>query len=357
MCAVRVLVVDDSALMRREIARIIESDPNLEVVGIARNGQEAIDKVRVLQPDVVTLDVNMPVMDGLTALTYIMMERPTPCLMVSSLTQEDALTTFEALELGAVDFVAKPSGTISRDISVQSDEIIAKVRAAARARLRKRRLRRPQQHRKREGLPARPSQQVDESPAKIVAIGVSTGGPQTLLEILPLLPADFPAPVVIAQHMPAGFTASLAKRLDDCCSIRAKEAEHNEPLLPGWAYVAPGGRHTTVVRSTLGRGPIVHLGDRPSDTPFRPSVDILFESVAKQYGSRAIGVLLTGMGDDGARGMVKIRSAGGTTIAESEETAVVFGMPKEAIRLGGAEVVAPAWEIAHHVVAAVRRIG
>lgn len=348
MCPVRVLVVDDSAFMRRQLSEIIESDPELAVVGIARNGREAVDKVKELEPDVVTLDINMPVMDGLTALTYIMLERPTPCLVISSLTQEGAMTTFEALELGAVDFVAKPSGTISLDIQRQGLEIVAKVRAAAGAKLRGRRFR---PARRAAGRPQKPAQQqtLDLTSASVVGIGVSTGGPQTLMEILPLLPCDLPAPVVIVQHMPPGFTASLAKRLDEVCAVRVKEAEHNEPLVPGQAYVAPGGYQMTVVRSVLGRGPVINLSDRPKGLAFCPSVDVLFESLAKLFGPRAVCALLTGMGDDGADGMVLVRRAGGITIAESEETAIVFGMPREAIERGGAQIVAPAQRIADHI--------
>ena len=361
MSPVRVLVADDSAFMRRQLTRILEADPDLTVIGIARNGQEAVDKVRELEPDVITLDINMPVMDGLTALTYIMMERPTPCLMVSSLTQDGALATLEALELGAVDYVAKPSGTISMDIKSQSDEIVAKVRAAARARLRRggpKPARGVSDSKKKEMISPRVSAQPATTPgtSRIVAIGVSTGGPQTLLEILPLLPPDLEAPVAIVQHMPPGFTASLAKRLDEVCAINVKEAEQNEPLLPGWAYIAPGGYHLTVQQSTLGRGPVAHLSDRPRGFSFCPSVEVLFESVARVFGPRAVGVLLTGMGSDGADGMVRIRRAGGFTIAESEESAVVFGMPREAIERGGAQIILPATRIADQIVAALRRM-
>ena len=354
MSLTRVLVVDDSAFMRRQLTEIIESDPALKVVGIARNGQEAVDKVKELKPDVVTLDINMPVMDGLTALTYIMMEQPTPCLMISSLTQEGALATFEALELGAVDYVPKPSGTISKDIRVEAEEIVYKVRAAARARLRRNHVR----PRSRVGK-ERSSASVPRAAASvdgIVAIGVSTGGPQTLLEILPQLPADLPVPVVLVQHMPPSFTGALAKRLDDACALRVKEAEHNEPLLSGFVYVAPGGYHMTLRQGALKRGPVIQLSDNSKGLTFCPSVDMLFESVARLFGPRAVGVLLTGMGSDGADGMVKIKSAGGFTIAESEETAVVFGMPREAIERGGAQVVAPAREIGDQIVAAVRRM-
>jgi len=349
MSPIRVLVVDDSAFMRRQLTAIIESDRELAVIGTARNGQEAIEKVKDLEPDVVALDINMPVMDGLTALTCIMMERPTPCLVISSLTQEGALTTFEALELGAVDFVPKPSGTISLDIQRQGKEIVAKVRAAARARLRGRRFRvnPPQAPRSKHVNMSLPLN-VDSSP--VIGIGVSTGGPQALMEILPLLPADLGAPLLIVQHMPAGFTRAFAKRLDEASVISVKEAEHNEPLVAGRAYVAPGGYQMTVTRSVLGRGPVINLSDKPRGLTFCPSADVLFESLAKLFGSRALGVLLTGMGSDGAKGLLQIRQAGGTTIAESEETATVFGMPREAIQLGAAQTVAPAHEIASQII-------
>ncbi len=356
MCPIRVLVVDDSAFMRRQLKRVINSCPDLEVIDVARNGQEAVDKVKELEPDVVTLDINMPEMDGLTALTYIMMERPTPCVVISSLTQEGAMTTFEALELGAVDFIAKPSGTISLDIAEQESEILDKVRAAARARLRRKAPTLTAKKRKPVAITtSRPPPPAAGNQAVIV-MGVSTGGPTTLLDILPKLPADLPAPVALVEHMPPTFTASFAKRLDEQCALAVKEAEQNEPLLPGHVYLAPGGYQMTITASLLGRGLVTHLSDRPKGLQFCPSVDVLFESVAEAHGRRIVGVLLTGMGCDGALGMVQIRQAGGITIAESEETAIVFGMPREAITMGGAEIVAPSTKIAEQIQAALRRI-
>jgi two-component system chemotaxis response regulator CheB len=355
MDQVRVLVVDDSASMRRLLRGIIESAEDLTVVGTARNGEEAVAKVKELEPDVVTLDINMPVMDGLTALGYIMIERPTPTVVISSLTREGTITTLQALELGAVDFVAKPSGTISPDIETLSEEIVAKVRIAARSHLRRRR--RP--------LPARPGGHLPSltphslSPFEarvIVAIGVSTGGPRTLLDILPQLPPDFPSPIAIVQHMPPRFTAAFAQRLDEQCAVTVKEAHHHEPLQPGHVYIAPGGHHMRVAWSTLRGEPVIHLSDTPRDTLFRPSVDVLFESVANLYGRHAVGVLLTGMGTDGAEGMVRIRQAGGITIAESEETAVVFGMPRAAIERGGADIIAPSTIISKEIARAIEII-
>jgi two-component system chemotaxis response regulator CheB len=384
MSPVRVLVVDDSAFMRRRLTSIIESAPDLMVTGIARDGEEAIERVRELEPDVLTLDINMPRMDGLTALTYIMMERPTPTVIVSSLTQEGAITTLEALELGAVDFVPKPSGTVSMDIERQQAEIVEKVRTAARARLGRRRsaatLRRQAgvgryaavaaaaaEESETPTRPARTTRLAQTSrasshrsdraarhsgPARgIIAIGVSTGGPQTLLEVLPLLPADLPLPVVLVQHMPAHFTSAFAARLNGECAITVKEAEHNEALQAGTAYVAPGGFQMTVAESITGGSGRVRLSDRPRGMTFCPSADVLFESVARTYGDSAIGVLLTGMGDDGADGMVLIRQAGGATIAESQETAIVYGMPRAAIERGGAADVLPVQQVTARILA------
>ena len=360
MCPIRVLLVDDSAFMRRQLKRVIDSCPDLKVIDTARNGQEAVDKAKELEPDVITLDINMPEMDGLTALTYIMMERPTPVVVISSLTQEGALATFEALELGAFDFVAKPSGTISLDIAEQETEIVEKVRAAARARLRKKPATPLAAKKHKPVAPAtltsaRPAQPVPGHQA-LVVMGVSTGGPTTLLDILPKLPADLPVPVALVQHMPPSFTAGFARRLDQQCSLDVKEAEQNEPLLPGHVYLAPGGYQMTITASLLGRGLVTHLSDRPKGLQFCPSVDVLFESVAEAHGRRIVGVLLTGMGSDGARAWSRSVKAGGITIAESEETAIVFGMPREAITMGGAEIVAPSTKIAEQIQAALRRI-
>ncbi len=357
MSPIKVLVVDDSAFMRQHLKAILELDRRLEVIDTARNGAEAVQKVKELRPDVVTLDINMPIMDGLTALAYIMAECPTPTVVVSSLTQEGALATFEALELGAVDFVSKASGTVSLDIEDQAEEIIAKVKAAARAKLRSRTspTLRPQKAVIRsERIPAPRSTGSDLQ--MIVGIGVSTGGPRTLMDILPSLPPDLPAPVVIVQHMPPTFTASFAEHLDSICSIKVKEAVQSEALLPGVVYIAPGGYQMTIANSVFGKGAAARLSTQSGGYQFCPSVTVLFNSIAQMYGSKAVGVLLTGMGDDGADGMVKIRRAGGHTIAESEETAVIFGMPREAIERGGAEIIAPSSDVANQIQAALRRI-
>ncbi len=358
MSLIRVLVVDDSAFMRRHLKMILELDRRLLVIDTARNGAEAVQKVKELKPDVVTMDINMPVMDGLTALAQIMIECPTPTVMISSLTHDGALATFEAIELGAVDFIAKASGTVSLDIEDQAEEIMSKIKAAANAKLHRLSLRdsRPKKviNRADRVIPGpRPGGSALEM---IVGIGVSTGGPRTLMEIIPRLPADLPVPVMIVQHMPPLFTASFAEHLNTVSEIKVKEAEQSEQLLPGVVYVAPGGYQMTVSKSVLGKGAVVRLSTQNSAYAFCPSVNVLFDSIAQVYGPRGVGVLLTGMGDDGADGMVKIRQAGGYTIAESEETAVIFGMPREAIERGGAELIAPSTNIANHIQAVIWRI-
>lgn len=351
---IRVLIADDSAFMRQELKKIMERDPDIEVVAVARNGEEAVERTKALDPDVVALDINMPVMDGLTALQYIMMESPRPVVMVSSLTQEGALTTYEALELGAVDFVGKPGGTISRDIGMVADEIVYKIRSAAGAntsRLGPGGKRRRRERAKR----ATPRASGRGTSGKVVVIGQSTGGPNTIMDILPMLPPDLGAPVIIVQHMPGSFTPSFAQRLDNNCALSFKEAKSGDIIEPDHGYLAPGDIHMTLAPRGMGNnGSLVRLTKTPRNTLHTPSVDVTMASVLSQYGANTIGVLLTGMGADGADAMVKIREAGGRTIAESEETTVVFGMPKEAIRRGGAEFVLPSYEIGEKIVELVQ---
>jgi len=354
---VRVLIVDDSAMMRRMIKSILETDPDIEVAGAARDGEDALKKAQELQPDVVTLDVNMPVMDGLTCLIHLLEENPAlQVVMLSSLTQEGALTTFEALELGAFDFVAKPSGTVSANLHVIGKELIAKVKAAARSR---RRLKKKMGGRE-APLPPAPKKPCALEPGTApvaVVIGVSTGGPATLMEIVPKLPGDLNAAVVIVQHMPPTFTASFAQRLDAHSPLPFKEARAGDKLLAGHGYVAPGGTHLVLRKSSVHSEVFLRLTQTPADALFMPSVDVTMLSALEVYGPKTIGVLLTGMGSDGAAAMVAVRRAGGITIAEDESTAVVFGMPREAIERGGASVVAPAHRIAEEIVKAVRKIG
>lgn len=353
---IRVLVVDDSALMRKALKEIIMTDPSLEVVGTARDGQDAIEKVHDLKPDVVTMDINMPVMDGLTSMQHILSGYPeTPVLMVSSLTEEGALTTFEALELGAFDYVAKPSGTVSSDIHIVGREIIQKVKLAYSS-VNKKSIR-DRMHRRSNLIPQKRLVSVKKPDTggkeltKVVVIGVSTGGPGTLMEVLPLLPQELKATVLIIQHMPPSFTSSFAKRLNDACYMPVKEAEAGDILQNGRGYLAPGGYQLVVRRE----GGIIRLPSTPK-TVFMPSVNVTMESVLETYGGEnVIGVLMTGMGDDGADAMVKIRRAGGITIAEDESTAIVFGMPREAIERGGAEIVVPSYKIADAIIKAVNK--
>jgi two-component system chemotaxis response regulator CheB len=351
----KVLVVDDSALMRRQIRRILE-EAGFDVV-IARHGIEALEMVRLENPDVITLDINMPEMDGLTFLSRLMTETPKPVVMVSSLTEEGALATLEAMELGAVDYVHKPDGTVSLNLEKARADIVAKVRAAASARLRRTRgLRerlRSDRNRIDEKAAAVAARQRPggSSPAEpmVVLVGVSTGGPSTVEEIITALPADFPCAMVIAQHMPSTFTSIFARRLNDVCLLPVDEVSQPLPLEAGRIYVARGDADVVFIRR--GRGVMVTAAPSSPNWFWHPSVDHMVETAMKVLPpSRLLGVLLTGMGNDGARKMAELRAAGGRTIAESEETAVVFGMPQELIRLGGAELTLPSHAVAGQLV-------
>lgn len=357
MKKIKVLVCDDSALMRRSLKKIIESDPRLEVVGTARDGDDSVNKARELCPDVVTMDVNMPGMDGITALQIITHENIAPVLMVSSLTQEGAVATFESMALGAFDYVPKPGGTVTVQMGPVAPEIIRKIKAAARPGVLRRLTR------KRSGLekPAsalrvrrriRKSGLRAKGPGfKAVALGISTGGPKTLFDVLPFLPSDLPAAVFLVQHMPGQFIPSFAKRINSHCLMRCVEVQPGMVVEPRTIYLGKGGYHLNLFQRLT--GDILIRTPKKPDHTFIPSVDIMMESVLNIFGSDTIGVLMTGMGKDGAETMVKIRQAGGMTIAESEESAIVFGMPAEAIARGGAEIVAPSWDIAEEIIRAV----
>lgn len=365
----KVLVVDDSALMRRLLSSVLD-DAGFEVA-IARNGSEGIRQLTAWEPDVLTLDINMPEMDGLTALSLMMQARPTPVVMVSSLTHSGAQATFEALALGAVDFIAKPGGTISLSVDDIRDELLAKVRAAMGARLHgaAERLRSsPRPRPTRAAAPAvrardtrvpraaRPMRSFMAPDAAVtptgqarcpgvVLVGVSTGGPRTLEEILPLLPAGFPWPVVVAQHMPAQFTQAFAQRMDQLCALRVREVNATVPLEPGHIYIGQGGSDVALVER-LGRLAAQPRPEHP-DHPWHPSVDVLVQSAMALLPPRQIvGVQLTGMGYDGAAAMTQLHLAGGRTIAEAESTAVVFGMPRELIERQGASTVLPCQDVA-----------
>ena len=342
---IQVLVADDSALMRKYIREMLESDPEIKVIAIARDGEDAVEKARMYNPDVITLDINMPKMDGLTALQIIVEENIAPVIMLSSLTQEGALITFEALELGAFDYVAKPGGTVSLNIKEVRNELIAKVKAAASKGILKK------LHRRKERIKVKKRKTVSERKNKAVAIGISTGGPKTLMDVIPYLPEDIPADIYIVQHMPPSFTKSFAQRLNNNSRIEVLEAEAGLEARNGLAVLGKGGYHLTTFKRLNGK--IIIRTPSVPKTLFMPSVNIMMESVLSVYGKNTIGVLMTGMGDDGADAMVKIKKAGGITIAESEETAIVFGMPREAIERGGADYVEPSYKIAERIVQAV----
>lgn len=351
---IRVVLADDSALMRKKLREVLESDPGIQVVACARDGAAAVAAAKELNPDVVTLDVNMPVMDGVTALQAIMHDTPRPVVMISSLTEEGAITTYECLELGAVDYVPKLGGTISADIEKQSQDIITKVKQAAYARVRKPSSRLPRPVAPPAATPSAPPTH-NQVAQRLVAIGVSTGGPKTLLDVIPQLPADLQAAVVIVQHMPEAFTNSFARNLGKASKIQVKEAEAGDLLLNGHAYVARGGKHLVFTARRTG-GVMVRYVTHPADALHCPSVDVMMLSAVQHFGSRTVGVLLTGMGCDGADGMVQIRKSGGPTIAEAESTCVVFGMPAVAIQRGGAGFVLPCDEVAAKVVSLVRML-
>ena len=347
---IKVLIVDDSAFMRKVLTDLFAAEQDFKVIDTARNGLEAIDKVKRLQPDLVTMDIEMPVLDGLKSLEQIMKESPVPVLMISSLTRAGAESTLRALALGAVDFVAKTAGPISSIVDVQP-EIVAKARAAVRANVRQ--LVKPLHARRQEKKPFTAPVSSSVGGGQIVAIGTSTGGPRALQEVLIRLPGDLPCGVVIVQHMPAGFTKSLAERLNTVSDLTVKEAEHNDVIRPGNVYIAPGSYH--MVLELEGGKTVVKLNQDPPIGGLRPAVDPMMESVAKIYGSQAIGVILTGMGHDGSKGMQAIKGQHGYTIAEDMTTAVVFGMPKSAIELNVVDCIAPLPEVAAEIIRHIKK--
>jgi len=317
---VRVLIVDDSALMRKLLTSVLEADDGIEVVGTAPDPYVAREQIKALNPDVVTLDVEMPHMNGIEFLRKIMELRPTPVVMISSLTQAGAETTLEALEIGAVDFVAKPSD--SGAVKQLGGELIPKIKAAAQMRVGRRLAPQPRPQPRPSRLP--PSD-------KIIAIGASTGGVEALKAVLMHLPADMP-PILIAQHMPERFTAAFARRLDSECPMRVCEATHNQQIEHGCVYIAPGGHHLELARH--GSTFCCSLDDGPLVSGHRPSVDVLFSSVAKLAAPRAVGVILTGMGRDGANGLLAMRKAGCPTFGQDANTALIYGMPRVAFEIG-----------------------
>jgi len=322
--SVKVLVVDDSALMRKLIPQMLAGDESIEVVGTAMDGSFCLKKIEELQPNVVTLDLEMPGMNGIDTLKEIMRRQPVPVIVFSSHSIEGASVTMKALGLGAFDFVTKPKDA-SAHMAETARELIVKVKAAADCKLKPRMI---------AGQPPKPQKTsaTAGNPSKIVAIGVSTGGPQAMEYLLSQLPGDFPGAIVVVQHMPDGFTDMFARRLDELSSLRVKEAQSGDLLQPGRVLICPGSRHMKVKRLPL--GDIAVLSDEPHVNGHRPSVDVLMRSVAEEYRNQAVGVLMTGMGDDGAEGLGAIKKEGGMTIAQNEESCVVYGMPKAAIERG-----------------------
>ncbi|AOJ11742.1 protein-glutamate methylesterase/protein-glutamine glutaminase [Burkholderia mayonis] len=353
---IKVLCVDDSALIRSLMTEIINSQPDMEVCATAPDPLVARELIKQHNPDVLTLDVEMPRMDGLDFLEKLMRLRPMPVVMVSSLTERGSEITLRALELGAVDFVTKPRVGIRDGMLEYSEKLADKVRAASRARVRQN----PQPHAAAaaaHGHAAAAAPLINNplvSTEKLIIVGASTGGTEAIREVLTPLPPDAPA-VLIAQHMPPGFTRSFAQRLNGLCRISVKEAEHGERVLPGHAYIAPGHAHLLLARS--GANYIAHLSDDPPVNRHRPSVDVLFRSAAQHAGKNALGVILTGMGRDGAAGLLEMKKAGAYTFAQDEASCVVFGMPREAIAMGGVDDVAPLSDMSRRIMARLASMG
>ncbi len=377
MPRIKVLVVDDSAFMRKVITNILSSSQDIEVIGKARNGKEAFEKVIKLKPDVVTLDIEMPVLDGLHTLGYIMSECPTPVIMLSGAESKHADITMKAFEYGAVDFILKPSGNISLDMDKIKDELVKKVKAASKVETHK--LGFIQEHNKNDNAGISRMEDVKETGKKpkdsavvvetdlieeqnaesgrkskfkkIVIIGTSTGGPRALQQIIPFLPPYFNAPVLVVQHMPAGFTKSLAERLASQSGIMVREARDGDIVRPGIVLIAPGDYHMTVRREEMNgkTKEVIALNKGEKVQGVRPSVDVLLNSVAQIYGANSVGVILTGMGSDGTDGIRRLKSAGGRVIAEDESTCVVYGMPRSIIEQHLADYVLPINKIAESI--------
>jgi two-component system chemotaxis response regulator CheB len=332
---IRVLVVDDSALMRKLIPAILARDPSIEVVGTAMDGAFALKKIEELRPDVVTLDLEMPRMDGIETLRLIMRRAPLPVILFSTHSKEGAYSTLKALALGAVDFIAKPTDAAAGHLETIADQLIEKIKVAKRVVGRKL----PPAVVALDPVGQKKGIHSTLPPNRIVAIGISTGGPNALQFVLSQIPADFPASILIVQHMPEGFTEMFARRLDECCAIDVQEAKSGDLLLAGRALICPGNRHMMARR--MPRGDMAVLSDGVPVNGHRPSADVLFHSVAQEFGPSVVGVIMTGMGEDGAEGLGAIKAAGGMTAAQSEDTCVVGGMPRAAILKGYANKIVP----------------
>ncbi len=356
MAKLKVLVIDDSALIRQLLTEILNSDPDIEVVGSAVDPLIARQKIKELTPDVLTLDIEMPRMDGLSFLRNLMRLRPMPVVMISTLTQKGADTTMEALSLGAVDFIAKPKLDVVERLADYRDEIIEKVKVAGKARV-KQLIERPKSVDK--------NLSTDDvmgkvtwsgkirTTDKIIAIGASTGGTEAIREVLEKMPSDSPA-VVITQHIPPMFSESFANRLNSCCDLTVSQAQDGQPIIPGHAYVAPGGMHLMIARS--GAKYYCKLSDAPPVNRHKPSVDVMFRSVLQSAGPNSLAVILTGMGADGAKSMKELRDIGVHTIAQDEKSSVVWGMPGEAVKLEGVEYIEPLDKVAQRIVSTLEKV-
>ena len=340
---ISVVVIDDSAFMRKSISMMLESDPQIKVVATARDGKDGIEKIRTHRPDLVTLDIEMPVMDGLTALGIIMKEMPVPVIVISSLTTEGAKSTLDALNLGAVDFIPKDLSYVSLDIRKVQDDLVAKVHSIVRSRA----LRSAQRSAKPSARPASTG-----APSKVwnipnhagrnlkaVVLGISTGGPFALLQTIPKLPADFPVGIAVVQHMPPRFTRSLAERLDSLSAVSVHEAEQGDKIEAGVVLLAPGGQHMTFRRN--GVGVSVQISAEPSSALYRPSADVMITSAVEAFNGPLLGVIMTGMGKDGLEGLKRLKGKGGYVIAQNEESCVVYGMPRAAVDEGIADAILP----------------
>ena len=325
----RVMVTDDSAFMRRAIRKMLEEEPDIEVVAVAHDGKMAVEYAKRHQPDVITLDIEMPVMDGLTALRHIMRSSPTQVLMISSLTAEGSTASLQALRMGAADVIAKEHSTCAANILEIKEHLVRRVRELARSR-------RPSNEKPAPPTPSHAIPTLRASDYRIVAIGSSTGGPPALEKVLTNLPADFPLPIVVAQHMPLVFTQSMANRLNDVCAMRVVHADHGTPILPGQIHIAPGGKHIHIQR--IGGQYSANVNDEPKAASYKPSVSALFESCAKVYSGQTLGIVMTGIGDDGLTGAKALKPLGATLIAQDEASSVVYGMPRAIAEAGLADV-------------------
>lgn len=344
---IRVLIVDDSALMRKKIAEIINSSPDCEVIGLARDGYEALNVIQSLKPDVVTLDLQLPKMDGLTCLVYIMSEWPTPVIVLSAFTTEGSKIAVKALEYGAIDFIAKPEGVISPGIHKINKELLNKIRLASKVPVENLKI-----------LSAQKANSLKQEPRKgtpkIVLLGASTGGPRAVMQILRELPANFPAAIIVIQHMPKYFIPSFVQRLNEQCDLDVKEAEDEDSIIPGRVLVAPGGYLMEVVKANESKNFTAKISlVETSLQHLSPSIDAVFSSAAQTFGTHTLGIILTGMGKDGTKGCVEIKQCGGTTIAEDESSCIVFGMPAAAIAAQAIDSVLPLDQIAKAILTEV----